>query len=147
MKKTAKHDAVNWKILLGLLVAFFIVAQIVTMIFAGKKVGRVVDPDYYAKGKNYGQELLRTQTIRPDWVIQTSLQGGHLLVVVKDRSGTAVTGGTGRFELSGVQPMEFVEVSPGVYRSKEMISSSELRGSISIARGEALFTDQVVLFR
>lgn len=147
MKPDNKHSAVNWKILLGLLVAFFIGAQVVTMVFAGKKVGRVVDPDYYKNGKNYGQDLHKAKAARPDWIVNPSLQADHLLVMVTDHSGTAVSGGIGRLELSGVQPMELFEATPGVYRSKEAIKSSELRGTISISKGDAVFIDRVALFR
>lgn len=147
MKPDKKHGVVHWKIILGLLVVFFIGAQVITMVFAGKKVGRVVDPDYYAKGKDYGQDLLKTQAARPDWTVQVSLQADHLVVTVKERSGVPVTGGTGRLELPGVAPMELVETASGIYRSRDAITSTELRGSISIVKGNALFTDQVALFR
>lgn len=147
MKPDKKHGAVNWKLFLGILVAFFIGAQILTMIFAGKKVGRVVDPDYYAKGKNYGQDLIKTQAARPDWTVQVSLQADHLVVTVRERSGIPVTGGTGHLELPGVAPMELVETASGIYRSKDALTFTELRGSISIVKGDALFTDQVALFR
>lgn len=147
MSPKALNTATYWKFLLAALVAFFIGAQVVTMVFASKKVGRVVDPDYYKNGKNYSQDLHKAQAARPDWIISPSLQADHLLVTVFDRAGMAISGGIGRLELSGVLPMELVEATPGVYRSREAIKSSELRGTISISKGDALFIDRVALFR
>jgi len=64
LKKNA-GTGTPWKIILGLLVAFFIGAQILTMIFAARTVAPVVDHDYYRKGLHYGETLRQEQVNRP----------------------------------------------------------------------------------
>lgn len=44
-----------WKITLVALVGLFLVAMVATLVIAGRKVSRVVDPDYYNHGLHYGE--------------------------------------------------------------------------------------------
>ena len=44
-----------WKILLAALVGVFLIAMTASMIIAGRRVSRVVDPDYYNNGLHYGE--------------------------------------------------------------------------------------------
>jgi hypothetical protein len=43
-----------WKITLAALVCVFLIAMTVSMIIAGRRVSRVVDPNYYNNGLHYG---------------------------------------------------------------------------------------------
>lgn len=64
MKKTTTGGTL-WKIMLAVLVTLFVGAQIVTLVIAARKVGRVVDPDYYRNGLHYGAPLRQEQADRP----------------------------------------------------------------------------------
>jgi len=46
-------------------VAFFIGAQILTMVFAARTVAPVVDHDYYQKGLHYGETLRLEKAEKP----------------------------------------------------------------------------------
>jgi hypothetical protein len=52
-----KHSGTGkpWKITLATLVCLFLVAMAASMIVAAKRVGRVVDPEYYSHGLHYGE--------------------------------------------------------------------------------------------
>jgi len=64
-KELATGSGAHWKIILGLLVAFFIGAQILTMVFAARTVAPVVDHDYYQKGLHYGETLRLEKAEKP----------------------------------------------------------------------------------
>jgi len=57
MSMTEKHPGTgkSWKITLATLVCLFLVAMAASMIVAAKRVGRVVDPEYYNHGLHYGE--------------------------------------------------------------------------------------------
>lgn len=146
-KALATGAGTPWKILLGLLVVLFVGAQILTMLFAGRKVAGVVEPDYYKKGLQYGETLRRSQANRPAWVMTATMNADRLQVTVRDNFGAPVSGATARLEQVGAPAVELAESAPGVYRSSQTFSASELRGTVSISRGDALFSDKMVLFR
>lgn len=141
---------IRWKLMLAALVLFFIAAQVVTMVYAGRKVGRVVEPEYYTKGQQYGETLRRAKAGRPDWTMTARTRSGAIHIVVQDRSGAPVTGGAASIELAGPSSpasLPLVESGPGVYQAAHSFAGSELRGTVRIARGEAMFTEKLVLFR
>ena len=55
MQKKQPQTGKSWKITLATLVCLFLVAMAASMIVAAKRVGRVVDPDYYSHGLHYGE--------------------------------------------------------------------------------------------
>jgi len=55
MNENPQGTGKPWKILLASLVGVFLVAMAASMVIAGRKVSRVVDPDYYYNGLHYGE--------------------------------------------------------------------------------------------
>lgn len=55
MQKNHPDAGKSWKITLAALVGVFLVAMVASLVIAGKKVSRVVDPDYYSHGLHYGE--------------------------------------------------------------------------------------------
>ena len=55
MNKKSQGAGKPWKILLASLVGVFLIAMTASMIIAGRRVSRVVDPDYYNNGLHYGE--------------------------------------------------------------------------------------------
>lgn len=149
MNATSTDTGARWKLILAALVIFFIGAQVLTMVFAGRRVGRVVEPDYYKKGQQYGESLRRAKAGRPDWTMTAGTSSGRIHLVVRDSSGAPVTGGAAAIELAGPSPasIPLIESEPGTYQAAHSFAGSELRGMVRIAKGESVFTDKLVLFR
>ena len=149
MNATSADTGTRWKLILAALMIFFIGAQVLTMVFAGRKVGRVVDPDYYKNGQKYGESLRRSKAERPDWTMTAGIKADRIQIVVRDRSGAPVSGGSARLELAGpsAPAVQLTEATPGTYQASHNFAGSELHGTVSIAKGEAVLTDKLVLFR
>lgn len=149
MNATSTDTGTRWKLILAALVIFFIGAQVLTMVFAGRRVGRVVDPDYYKNGQKYGESLRRSKADRPDWTMTAGIKTDRIQISVRDRSGVPVSGGSARLELAGtpVAAVQLTEAGPGMYQASHSFAGSELRGTFHISKGEAVYTDKLVLFR
>ena len=141
----------RWKIAITVLVAFFVCALIATMVLAARKV-KVLDKDYYRQGMNYG-ERSKTAEKSSGWKIVSSLKNEILSLYVINSQGIPVTGAEAGFvprHISGkvAQSVTLVEFEPGRYQAPVALEyGKEVRGTITIKRGDAAISAKVALFR
>ncbi|GFO67115.1 hypothetical protein GMLC_06940 [Geomonas limicola] len=134
----------RWQLALAVLVGLFVVASLASFGIAARRVSRVVDPDYYRHGLNYGA----TQAANPgrDWSITPRLEAGALLVAVLDKSGAPVAGGKVLLTAPDRPALSLAEGEPGLYRApRPSAPGGELRGTLTITRGPASASRPLVL--
>ncbi len=153
MKVNRPDTGKSWKIMLAALVGLFLVAMVVSLVLAGRRVSRVVDTDYYRNGLHYGQTLNRPGKAAAGWTMAAVLAGDQLQVHVLDKSGVPVTGGRLRFapEQGTARQQSpdliFAESGPGMYQALSPVGKrSEIRGAMHFSRGADVISEKMVLF-
>ena len=138
-----------YRLALGLLVALFLVAMVASFVTAARRVSRVVDPDYYSHGLNYGaDQAARAGSAALSWTITPTLKDGELQVRVADQSGAPVTGGQLSFEPQGAAApavLSWTETAPGLFRASTPAAGTTLRGTLRFSRGTATLSHKLVL--
>jgi nitrogen fixation protein FixH len=149
MANAKKTKGFPYKLALGLLVALFLVAMVASFVTAARRVSRVVDPDYYSHGLNYGaDQAARAGSAALSWTITPTLLGQQLQVRVADQSGAPVSGGQLSFEPQGAPaPAAFswTEAAPGLFRTATPAAGITLRGTLRFSRGPATLSQKLVL--
>lgn len=153
-----------WQVLILSLFILFFCAMIATFTKAARGVSRVVDPDYYDHGLNYGRdgEKLRNGE-RLGWRMAASLSGDLLEIRVSDAKGNPVGGGKVSLTLNDALPRKerkgsnawaegsepaIVEKTPGVYAAVlKNNSGKDVKGKIVFAKGDAALSGRVVVLR
>ena len=152
MTAKSREKGKGWQIAISALIGTFLVAMVASLVVAGRRVSRVVDPDYYSHGLHYGQE--RTGGVTgTGWRLFPSLSGDNIQVEIADGAGAPVVGGTMTLDLAGAagsstgKSLLLIEQEPGVYRSSGVYAfRGECRGTMRFARGDAVVCEKVVVF-
>lgn len=149
MPATPSQSSIHWKLGLGLLVSIILTCTVLSFFLAFRRVGRVVDTDYYQHGLHYGETAAKNPG--GNWTMSASLAGNDLRVKVADRSGTPVSGGKVVFEAAptreaAASPLQLAESAPGTFHCPRPTSPhGELRGTLRFTRGEASASQKLVL--
>ncbi len=152
MTEENRGGGTGWKIAISALIGVFLVAMAASLVVAGRRVSRVVDPDYYSHGLNYGQER-KSGVLVKGWRLSPSLSGDSIQVVIADGRGVPVTGGTMTLDLAGTagsgagRRLPLTEQEPGVYRSSGGYAFRGVcRGTMRFARENTVVCEKVVVF-
>ncbi len=141
----------RWIISLLVLIGVFVVSTAASMIFAARRVSRVVDADYYRHGIHYGEMHDRPGEAGREWRMAASLTGGQFEVQVRDGAGAPVTGGHVTCDLVlGRAPRKvslvLIESRPGIYRAScPAALHGEGYGTMRCTRGNAAVSGKVVV--
>lgn len=152
MTAKSREKGKGWQIAISALIGVFLIAMVASLVVAGRRVSRVVDPDYYSHGLHYGQE--RTSGVTGmGWQLSPSLAGDKIQVEIADGAGAPVIGGTMTLDLAGAagssagKTLLLTEQEPGVYRSSGAHEfRGEYRGTMRFTRGNAVVCEKVVVF-
>jgi len=153
MPDNVKNSAASWKIGIALLIGLFLIGMALSLVTAARRVGRVVDRDYYSHGQHYGATQDRAKNAGLDWTMTPVLSGTSLQVRVRDRAGAPVASGVLRFEprpAGGDQSagaLTLAETAPGLFQTQRPVSAGgELQGTLRFTRGDATASRKLVLF-
>lgn len=141
----------RWKISLLVLIGVFIGSTAASMIFAARRVSRVVDADYYRHGIHYGETHDRPGEAGRAWRMAASLTAGEFEVHVRDGAGAPVAGGHVTCDLVLGRPAQHVslllaEAGPGVYRAPcPAALRGEGYGTMRCTRGDTVVSGKVVV--